>query len=70
MFCASMEFSTAQTLLVKMDAILMIWMTGKRLAKTNNQAISLSRLHMGLCKESEAVIGLKNTGKEEIYGNR
>ena len=63
-----MEFSTAQTLLVKMDAILMIWMTGKRLAKTKHQAISLSRLHLGLCKEIEAWIGLKNTGKKRSMG--
>jgi hypothetical protein len=34
MFYVSVEFSMAQSLLVKMDAISMIWMTGKHLALT------------------------------------
>jgi hypothetical protein len=51
---ASTEFSTAQSLLVKMDTISMIWMTGKHLVKTKHQAISLSRLLTGLYKEIEA----------------
>ena len=58
----------AQSLLEMMDVILRIWMIGKPSAKTNQKAISLSNLLIGLCKEIEALIMFQNTGKETFMG--